>query len=53
MGRSRRKGNKLLGYLLLLLVIVFAVAILEVLRSYNGGKSWFDNIPPPPEADDG
>ena len=51
-GKSRRKGNKLLGYLLLLLVIVLAMAIFEVLRSFNGGRTWFDNIQPPPESND-
>jgi len=49
-GGARRKGNKLLSYLLLLLVIVLAAVILEVLRTYSGGKSWIDNIELPPES---
>ena len=53
-GRPRRKGNKLLGYLLLLLVIILAMVIWEILRSYGSGKPWYENIqPPPPDSDDG
>jgi hypothetical protein len=50
--RRKTKGNKLLALLLLLLVVALAVVFLEVLRSYSGGKLWFENIQPAQDSGD-